>query len=95
LKIEKKEVEYVAHLARLEFQAGEMDKFTSQMNDILIYMDKLSEVNTEGVIPLSSGIAMANAFRDDGIRDSLSYDQAMANAPEVRENCFIVPKVVE
>ena len=95
MKIEKQEVEYVAHLARLEFDAGETERFTSQLNDILLYMDKLSEVDTEGVAPLSSGIEMVNAFRDDGVLDSLSYDQAMANAPEVRENCFIVPKVVE
>lgn len=95
MKIEKKEVEYVAHLARLELQPDEMGKFTAQMNDILLYMEKLNEVDTTGVAPLSSAIAIANAFREDVVRDSLDYDLAMANAPEVRENCFIVPKVVE
>lgn len=95
MKIEKKEVEYVAHLARLELQPDEMGKFTAQMNDILLYMEKLNEADTTGVAPLSSAIAIANAFREDVVRDSLDYDLAMANAPEVRENCFIVPKVVE
>ena len=95
MKIEKKEVEYVAHLARLEFQPDEMEKFTAQMNDILLYMEKLNEADTTGIAPLSSAIAITNAFREDVVRDSLNYDLAMANAPEVRENCFIVPKVVE
>ncbi len=95
MKIEKKEVAYVAHLARLEFQTEEMGKFTAQMNDILLYMEKLNEVDTTGIAPLNSAVAITNAFREDIVRDSLNYDLAVANAPEVRENCFIVPKVVE
>lgn len=88
-------MEYVAHLARLEFQPEETEKFTAQMNDILLYMEKLNEVDTTGIAPLSSAVSITNAFREDMVRDSLPYDLAMANAPEVRENCFIVPKVVE
>jgi aspartyl-tRNA(Asn)/glutamyl-tRNA(Gln) amidotransferase subunit C len=95
LKIEKPEVEYVAHLARLEFDAGETERFTSQMNDILLYMDKLNAVDTTGVAPLSSSIALNNAFREDVAGDSLSHDLALANAPEARADCFLVPKVVE
>ena len=95
MKIEKKEVEYVAHLARLEFDVGETERFTSQMNDILLYMDKLNAVDTTGVAPLSSSIALNNAFREDVVGDSLSHDLALANAPEARDGCFLVPRVVE
>mgnify|MGYP001420541425 CR=1 FL=1 len=95
MKIEKQEVEYVAHLARLEFNAGETEKFTSQLNDILLYMDKLNEVDTSGVAPVSSSISLNNAFREDVVGVSLSHELALANAPEARAGCFLVPRVVE
>ena len=63
IKISKDEVAYVAHLARLEFGEEETEKFTSQLNDILLYMDKLDEVDTAGVEPVTHAIAQKNAFR--------------------------------
>lgn len=95
MKIERQGVEYVAHLARLEFDAGETERFTSQLNDILLYMEKLNEVDTAGVAPVSSSVLLNNAFREDVVGDSLSHDLALANAPEARAGCFLVPKVVE
>ena len=95
MKIEKQEVEYVAHLARLEFDAGGTERFTSQLNDILLYMEKLNEVDTSGIAPVSSNVSLNNAFREDVVGDSLSHDQALANAPDSRSDCFLVPKIVE
>lgn len=95
MKIKKEEVEYVAHLARLEFQTEEVEKFTAQLNDILLYMDKLNEVDTTGVTPMSHAITVTNAFRGDAAKESLSRDLSLANAPEVRGDCFLVPRVVE
>ena len=95
MKIEKEEVKYVAHLARLDFEEEETEKFTSQMNDILLYMDKLNEVDTAGVKPVSHAIALTNAFREDKLKESLGYYLAVANAPETRGNFFVVPRVVE
>jgi aspartyl-tRNA(Asn)/glutamyl-tRNA(Gln) amidotransferase subunit C len=95
LKIEKQQVEYVAHLARLEFDAGETERFTSQLNDILLYMDKLNEVDTGGIAPVSSSVSLTNAFREDVVGASLGSDLALANAPEARADCFLVPRVVE
>lgn len=95
MKIEKQEVEYVAHLARLEFSAGETERFTSQLNDILLYMEKLNEVDTSGIEPLSSSISLNNAFREDLVGTSLGPDPALANAPEARAGCFLVPRIVE
>ena len=94
MKIEKQGVEYVAHLARLEFSAEETEHFTSQMNDILLYMDKLNEVDTSGVVPVSSSISLNNAFREDVVGESLGRELALANAPEARADCFLVPRVV-
>ncbi len=95
MKIGKEQVEYVAHLARLEFNAEETEKFTSQLNDILLYMDKLNEVDTAGVAPVSHAISVTNAFREDVAGESLGPDLALANAPEAKGSCFVVPRVVE
>jgi len=95
LKITKEEVAYVAHLARLEFSEAEKEMFTGQLNDILLYMDKLNEVDTAGVEPLSHAISLSNAFREDEVRESLSQERSLANAPDPRGEFFRVPKVIE
>ena len=95
MKITKEEVEYVAHLARLDFSEEEKVKFTSQLNDILMYMDKLNEVDTAGIEPMSHAIALQNAFRGDTVKDSLSHELSLSNAPQARGPFFRVPKVIE
>jgi aspartyl-tRNA(Asn)/glutamyl-tRNA(Gln) amidotransferase subunit C len=95
IKISHDEVTYVAHLARLEFGEKEKEKFTSQLNDILRYMDKLGEVDTTGVEPMTHAIAQKNAFREDAVDVSLPPELSLANAPESRGGCFQVPKVIE
>jgi len=95
LKIKKDEVTHVAHLARLEFTESETDKFTSQMNDILMYMDMLNRVDTAGVEPMTHAIAQKNAFRDDIVQKSLPQEETLANAPDGRGDFFRVPKVIE
>jgi aspartyl-tRNA(Asn)/glutamyl-tRNA(Gln) amidotransferase subunit C len=93
--INKQEVEYVAHLARLEIDEGQKDKFTGQLNDILLYIDKLNELDTTGVEPMSHAIAVTNAFREDKIGNSLGTEKSLANAPDARGEFFRVPKVIE
>jgi aspartyl-tRNA(Asn)/glutamyl-tRNA(Gln) amidotransferase subunit C len=93
--ISKKEVEYVAHLARLEIDEAQKDKFTSQLNDILLYIDKLNELDTKGVEPMTHAIAVTNAFREDIIVDSIGTEKSLANAPDARGEFFRVPKVIE
>ncbi len=95
VKISRDEVAYVAHLARLEFTEAEMEKFTAQLNDILVYMDKLAEVDTAGVEPVTHAMVQKNAFREDRIEASLAPEASLANAPETRGGCFLVPKVIE
>jgi aspartyl-tRNA(Asn)/glutamyl-tRNA(Gln) amidotransferase subunit C len=93
--ISKKEVEYVAHLARLEIDEAQKDKFTSQLNDILLYIDKLNELDTKGVEPMTHAIAVTNAFREDKIVESIGTEKSLANAPDARGEFFRVPKVIE
>jgi aspartyl-tRNA(Asn)/glutamyl-tRNA(Gln) amidotransferase subunit C len=95
VKITKEQVEYVAHLARLDFSDTEKETFTSQLNDILMYMEKLGEVDTTGVAPETHAISLMNAFREDVVRPSLDPKVSLANAPEEKAGCFRVPKVIE
>ena len=95
LKITKDEVKHVAHLARLDFSEAEQEKFTSQLNDILMYVEKLNQVDTAGVEPVSHAIALNNAFRDDQVRESLDQELSLANAPDAKGHFFRVPKVIE
>ncbi len=71
MTITKEEVAHVAHLARMEFKEEEMEKFTSQLNDILLYMEKLNSVDTTGIEPMTHATVLHNAFREDVVRESL------------------------
>jgi aspartyl-tRNA(Asn)/glutamyl-tRNA(Gln) amidotransferase subunit C len=94
VKITKEEVLYVARLARLDLEADAIDKFAGQIDEILGYIEKLNQVDTEGVKPTSHAISLTNAFRDDVERQHLARERALANAPEEDEGCFVVPRVI-
>ena len=94
MKITKDEVLYVADLARLNLDDAAIDKFAGQIGEILDYVDKLNEVDTNGVEPTSHAISLTNAFREDEPREHLEREKALANAPEKEDGNFVVPKVV-
>ena len=94
MKITKNEVLYVADLARLDLDAAAIEKFAGQIGEILEYVDKLNEVNTNGVRPTSHAISLTNAFREDRLSEHLDREKALANAPQKEDGNFIVPKVV-
>jgi aspartyl-tRNA(Asn)/glutamyl-tRNA(Gln) amidotransferase subunit C len=94
MKITKDEVLYVADLARLNLDAAAIEKFAGQIGEILEYVDKLNEVNTDGVKPTSHAISLTNAFREDEPSEHLDREKALANAPQKEDGNFIVPKVV-
>ena len=95
MKITKDEVLYVADLARLDLDETSIDKFAGQIGKILDYVDKLNEIDTEGIRPTSHAISLTNAFREDEQKEHLERDQALANAPQKEEGAFVVPKTIE
>ncbi len=95
MKLNTSDVEYVAKLARLDVTDAEKEKFTAQLNDILGYIDKLNELDTTGVAPMTHAIAVTNAFREDKVSASLGTQSALVNAPDSRGEFFRVPKVIE
>ncbi len=95
MKIDRKEVEYVAHLARLELKPKEAEEFTGQLDQILGYFDKLNLLDTSGVEPTSHAIPITNAFREDEVKESCDQDTALENAPSEEGGFFKVPKIIE
>ena len=95
MKITSAEVAHVARLARLELSEAERETFTGQMDAILAYVDKLNEINTDGIIPTAHAVPMENAFRADEVTPSIGIENALANAPKRVESFFRVPKVIE
>ncbi len=95
MKISREEVEYVAHLARLALEPREAEEFTGQLDDILIYFEKLNELDTGNVEPMQHAINIVNAFREDEVRESYDSETALANAPDSQESFFKVPKIIE
>ena len=89
-----KDVKHIAELARLEFSGEELESFTHQLNQILEYVEKLNELDTENVEPLSHPVEGVNAFREDELKPSISREEALKNAPDRDEEFFRVPKVI-
>ena len=94
MSVTKKDVEYIAELARLKFKEEELESFTHQLNEILNYVDKLNELDTENVEPLSHPIENVNVFRNDELKKSITTKDALKNAPDRNDEFFKVPKVI-
>jgi aspartyl-tRNA(Asn)/glutamyl-tRNA(Gln) amidotransferase subunit C len=95
MKITLEQVDYVAVLGRLALDEEEKLLFQGQLENILEYMDKLSEVSTDEVEPMAGPVELYTPLRDDVIFPSLSIEAALANAPDTKESAFRVPKIIE
>ncbi|MCL4548025.1 MAG: Asp-tRNA(Asn)/Glu-tRNA(Gln) amidotransferase subunit GatC [Bacteroidetes bacterium] len=94
MAVTKENVEYIAALARLKFNDVELENYTHQLNDILKYVEKLNELNTDDVEPLSHPVENINVFREDKLKPSISTEEALKNAPNRTDEFFKVPKVI-
>jgi aspartyl-tRNA(Asn)/glutamyl-tRNA(Gln) amidotransferase subunit C len=89
-----KDVEHIAKLAKLEFTDAEKEKFTHQLNQILEYVEQMNKLDTSHVEPLSHVIELSNVFRSDEVKQGVSTEEALKNAPSKTEEFFKVPKVI-
>lgn len=85
----------MAELARLELTPEERAVFQPQLEGIVKYVEKISEVNVDGVEPMMHGRPLVNAFREDVVRPSLPKEVALGNAPKRVGDEFLLPKIVE
>ena len=95
MKINKKDIEYIANLSRIDIAEGEKEMFIHQLSDILSYIEKLNKLNTQDVKPMAYAISESNVFRDDTLEPSISIENAMLNAPATMGEFFKVPRVIE
>jgi len=88
-----KDVEHVAKLARLELTEEEKEKYTTQLGDVLKYVDQMNEVDTTGVEPMAHAIDFVNVVREDAVKYEQTKEELMKNAPEEENGFFKVPKI--
>lgn len=94
MSISRHDIEKVALLARLQLTDDELAKMTTELAQIVGYVDQLGEVDTDGVEPMAHAIEIANVFRDDVVVESLPREEALANAPHHDARGYLVPAVL-
>ena len=94
-KIDIKTVDEIAHLARLEFNNEAKAEIVNDMNRMLAFVDKLNELNTDSVEPLIYMTDEKNVLREDEVKQTVTQDEALKNAPKKDSDYFKVPKVID
>ena len=95
MKIDRELLDKIAHLARLEFDEKDAEKMMRDMTNIVSWVEKLNEVNTDGVEPLTTMSHEINVLREDEVKEHLPHDLALKNAPKKDPDYFRVPKVID
>ncbi|HHP7242795.1 MAG TPA: Asp-tRNA(Asn)/Glu-tRNA(Gln) amidotransferase subunit GatC [Cyclobacteriaceae bacterium] len=95
MKINRDTLHRIAHLARLEFDPASEGQMIKDMEEILTWVEKLEEVDTEGVEPLTNMSHEMNVFREDVVGEHLPHERALLNAPKKDSDYFRVPKVID
>ena len=95
MSVSKKDVEHVAKLARLGLTEEEKELFTNQLSSFLDYAKNLNKLDTKNVAPTSHAIPMKNVLREDKVIPCTNPKDIVANGPEVEDNMFRVPRIME
>ena len=95
MSVDADTVRRIAHLARIAVAEEEVEQLRGELNAILAFVEQLSEVNVEGVEPMTSVIPMEMKKRADKVTDGGIRDDILKNAPAAEDGFFLVPKVVE
>ena len=95
MAISVEEVRRIASLSRLRFSEEKEEELAEQMSSILDYMEKLNELDTSGVPPMSHVLDLKNVYREDEVETRISREEALSNAPDADSTYFRVPKVID
>ncbi|MCS6795851.1 MAG: Asp-tRNA(Asn)/Glu-tRNA(Gln) amidotransferase subunit GatC [Raineya sp.] len=95
MKVDRQTLYNIAHLARLEIEPTNEEAMMNELSKILTWMEKLNEIDTTQVEPLTHISTEINVFREDEPTPSLDHEKALLNAPKRDANYFRVPKVIE
>ncbi len=94
-KITDEIIEYVGILAQLEIQGQEKEQIRKDMEQMLDYVDRLNQLDTEGIEPMSHVFPVTNVFREDKVENKDQRDHMLANAPASKDGAFQVPRTIE
>ena len=94
MSLSREQVEKVSLLARLRLSEAELERLTAQLSQVVVYMDLLSELNTEDVEPMAHAVEISNVFRDDELRPSFDRAEMLARAPHADGEFYLVPAVL-
>jgi aspartyl-tRNA(Asn)/glutamyl-tRNA(Gln) amidotransferase subunit C len=95
MSVDAATVRRIAHLARIAVAEDEVEHLVGELNAMLAFVAQLSEVNVEGVAPMTSVTPMKMKQRPDAVTDGGDAEAVLRNAPAREGNFFVVPKVVE
>lgn len=95
MSIERKDVENIAHLARLHLAPGDLDEVARSIGNILALIDEMQSVSTDGVAPLAHTLDTGTRLREDRVTEQDKRETLLALAPRVERGLFLVPKVIE
>jgi len=95
MSVDADTVRHIAHLARIAVADDEVEHLRGELNAILAFVEQLSEVNVDGIAPMTSVTPMVMKSREDRVTDGEIPDLILKNAPIVEDHFFAVPKVVE
>jgi aspartyl-tRNA(Asn)/glutamyl-tRNA(Gln) amidotransferase subunit C len=95
MKLDVETLQKIAHLSRLDINEEDTDQMLRDMSNMLTFVEKLNEVNTDGVAPLTTMSHEINNLREDVAKVDLTHDEVLSNAPKKDEDYFRVPKVLE
>lgn len=95
MSVTPEQVRHIANLARIAMSEEELERLVPELNNILGWVEQLSEVDTAGVEPLTAVIENHLRLRDDVVNDGDCRDDILKNAPDAQHGFFAVPKVIE
>ena len=95
MKIDTKVVDELAHLARLSYENEAKQEIVTELNKIIAFVEKLEEINTDGIEPLIYMVDETNITREDVMKQDVSQYEGLKNAPKKDSDYFRVPKVIE
>ncbi len=94
MPVPREAIAHIAELARLKLTPAELDRYSTELVRVVEFFDCLAAVDTEGIEVSTPFIKGRHVFRDDEIRPSLPVEEVLRNAPETKDNYFIVPRVI-
>ncbi|HNR87997.1 MAG TPA: Asp-tRNA(Asn)/Glu-tRNA(Gln) amidotransferase subunit GatC [Spirochaetota bacterium] len=95
MKIDREQIERVAELARLELTEDERQEFSKQLSDILSYVEKINELDTDAIQPADHIVDLRNVFREDAPGPSLPRAELERMAPRFEKGHVVVPRIID